>query len=111
MCPAYIRTILSATKRHNSTSDIYKSARSFYFWRWEGFHSSPLDTPATGGHTAPGDECGEVGGMRTGRGKQRYSDKTSPNTTSSAINPTRVDLGSHPGCCDGKLATNRPMRS
>jgi hypothetical protein len=34
------------------------------------------------------DECGAVGGMRIGREKPKYSEKTCPSATLSTTNPT-----------------------
>jgi hypothetical protein len=41
------------------------------------------------------------------QGKPKYSEKTCPNATLSTTYPTWHDLGSNPGRCSGKLATNR----
>jgi hypothetical protein len=53
------------------------------------------------------DECGAVGGMRIGKGNRKYSEKTSPNSTSSTTNPTWPDLGPIPARRSGKPATDR----
>jgi hypothetical protein len=53
------------------------------------------------------DECGAVGGMRIGRGKPKYSEKTCSSATLFITNPTWPYLASNPGRRDGKLATNR----
>jgi hypothetical protein len=34
------------------------------------------------------DECGAIGGMRIGKGKSKYSQKTCPSATVSTTNPT-----------------------
>jgi hypothetical protein len=41
------------------------------------------------------------------QGKPKHSEKTCPSATLSTTNPTWPDLGSNPGRCGGKLATNR----
>jgi hypothetical protein len=54
----------------------------------------------------PGDyDNGEFGGMKIGRGN-RSTRRTRPSTTLSTTNPTWPDLGSNPGRCGGKPATN-----
>jgi hypothetical protein len=66
----------------------------------------PLGTSATEwlNVPAPGDyDDGEFGGMKIGRGKPKYSEKTCPSTTLSTTNPTWPD----PGLRGGKPATNR----
>jgi hypothetical protein len=42
------------------------------------------------------DECGEVCGMRTGKGKLKYSERTCPNATLSTTNPTLTGLEPEP---------------
>jgi hypothetical protein len=55
---------------------------------------------------APDDgDCGEIGGMKIGRGK--YSEKTCSSAILSTTNPTWLDPGLNPGCRGGKSATNR----
>jgi hypothetical protein len=34
------------------------------------------------------DDCGAIGGIKIGMGKQKYSEKTCPSTTLSTTNPT-----------------------
>jgi hypothetical protein len=51
---------------------------------------------------APGDYDGETGGMMTGRGKPKYSEKTFPSAVLSTTNPTCPDMG----CRGGKPVTN-----
>jgi hypothetical protein len=46
-------------------------------------------------------------GMKIGRGKPKYSEKTCPNATLSTTNPTLLDQGLNPGRRDGEPATNR----
>jgi hypothetical protein len=41
------------------------------------------------------------------QGKPKYLEKTRPSATLSTTNPTWPDLGSNPGSCGGKPATNR----
>jgi hypothetical protein len=53
------------------------------------------------------DEYGAIGGMRIGRGKPKYSEKTCPSATLSTINDTWSDLESNPGRGGGKSATKR----
>jgi hypothetical protein len=52
-------------------------------------------------------DCGEIGGMKIGWGKPKYSGKTCPSTTLSTTNPTRLVQGLNPGLRGGKPATNR----
>jgi hypothetical protein len=50
-------------------------------------------------------DCGAVGGLKVDN-ETKYSEKTCPSATLSTTNPTWPDLGSNPGCCSGKPATN-----
>jgi hypothetical protein len=52
------------------------------------------------------DEFGAVGGMRIGRGKRSYLEKTYPSVTLFTTNPTLTDLGSNPDRRVGKPTTN-----
>jgi hypothetical protein len=53
------------------------------------------------------DECGAVGGIRTGRvNRTKYLKETCPSATLSTTYPTWLDLGSYPGRRGGKLETN-----
>jgi hypothetical protein len=72
---------------------------------------SPLGTSASIGllyqsFMVDDDECGAVGGMRIGRGKPKYSEKTCPSATLSTRNTTWPDLGSSPDRRGGKPARN-----
>jgi hypothetical protein len=51
-------------------------------------------------------DCGEIGGMKIGRGKPKYSEKACPSATLSTTNPTRLDPGLNQGRRGGKPATN-----
>jgi hypothetical protein len=51
-------------------------------------------------------DCGAVDGMRIGKEKQKYSEKTYPSAALSS-NPTWPGLRSNPGLRSGKPATNR----
>jgi hypothetical protein len=51
-------------------------------------------------------DCGEIGGIKTGRRKPKYSEKTCPSATLSTTNSTWVDPGLNPGRRGGKPATN-----
>jgi hypothetical protein len=71
---------------------------------------SPLGTAATSGllykpQMIDEGDCGAIGGMKIGRGKPKYSEKTC--ATLSTTNPTLPDPGSDPGRRGGKPATNR----
>jgi hypothetical protein len=69
---------------------------------WGGVKLSPPGTSATNWPIVPApgdigdDECGPVGGIGIGKGKN-YSEKTCPSATLSTTNPTWLDLGSNPG--------------
>jgi hypothetical protein len=52
-------------------------------------------------------DCGEIGGMKIGRVKPKYSEKTFPSATLSTTDPTWLDPGLNPGRRSGKSATNR----
>jgi hypothetical protein len=52
-------------------------------------------------------DCGEIGGMKIGRGNQSTRKKTCPSATLPTTNPTWLDPGLNPGCRGGKPATNR----
>jgi hypothetical protein len=52
-------------------------------------------------------DCGEIGGMKIGRGNRNTRRKTCPSTTLFTINPTWLDPGLNPGLRCGKPATNR----
>jgi hypothetical protein len=52
-------------------------------------------------------DCGEIGRMKIGRGKPKYSEKTYRSATLSTTNPTWLDPGLNPGHRGGKPATNR----
>jgi hypothetical protein len=52
-------------------------------------------------------DCGAIGGMKIGKGKPKYSEKTCPSATLSTKNTTWPDPGSNQGRHDGKPATNR----
>jgi hypothetical protein len=52
-------------------------------------------------------DCGEIGGMKTGSGKPKYSEKTCPSATFSTTNPKWPDPVLNPGRRGGKPATNR----
>jgi hypothetical protein len=52
-------------------------------------------------------DCGEIGGMKIGRVKAKYSDKTYPSATLSTTNSTWLDPGLNPGRRGGKAASNR----
>jgi hypothetical protein len=53
------------------------------------------------------DEREAVSGIRIGRGKQKYLEKTCPSATMSTTYTTCPHLGYNPGRRDGKAATNR----
>jgi hypothetical protein len=38
-------------------------------------------------------DCGEIGGIKIGKGKPKYSKKTCPSATLSNTNPTCLDQG------------------
>jgi hypothetical protein len=70
----------------------------------------PLGTSATKWPIvpAPGDcEDGEFGGMKTGRGNRKHSEKTCLSANLSTTNPTWPDLGSNLDRRGEKSATNR----
>jgi hypothetical protein len=70
----------------------------------------PLGTSATEWPIvpAPGDyDDGELGGMKIGMGKPKYSEKICSSATLSTTNPTWPDPGSNPGRRGRKPATNR----
>jgi hypothetical protein len=72
---------------------------------WGESKLCPLGTSATEWPIvpAPGDyDDGEIGGMKIGRWKTKYSEKTCPTT-----NPTWPDPGVNPGRRGWKPATNR----
>jgi hypothetical protein len=52
-------------------------------------------------------DCGEIGGMKIGRGNRSTQEKMCRSATLSATNPTWLDLGSNLGHHGGKPATNR----
>jgi hypothetical protein len=52
-----------------------------------------------------GGDCGEISGMKIGRGK--YSEKTCPSATLSTTNTTWLDPSLNPGRRGGKPATKR----
>jgi hypothetical protein len=52
-------------------------------------------------------DCGEIGGMKIGRGNRSTRKKTCPNAPLSTTNPTCLDPGLNPGRSGGKPATNR----
>jgi hypothetical protein len=52
-------------------------------------------------------DCGEIYGMKIGKGKLKYLEKTCPSATLSATNPTWLDPGLNPGHHGGKPVTNR----
>jgi hypothetical protein len=51
-------------------------------------------------------DCGEIGGMKIGRGNQSTRNKTFRSATLSTTNPIWLDPGLNPGHCSGKAATN-----
>jgi hypothetical protein len=51
-------------------------------------------------------DCGEIGGMKIGNGKPKYSEKPCPSAILSTTNPTCLDPGLNPGRRGGKPATN-----
>jgi hypothetical protein len=77
-----------------------------------GVRISPLGSAATTGpfyqpQMIYDGDCGAIGGMKIGKGKAKYSEKTCPSATLSTTNPTWPDPGSNPGRRGGKPATNR----
>jgi hypothetical protein len=52
-----------------------------------------------------GDECEAISGMKAGRGKQKYSEKTCPTDALSTTDPTWFDPGWNPDRRGGKPAT------
>jgi hypothetical protein len=84
---------------------------SFFLASWGGVRLSPLGRSATNWPIVPvpddigGDECGSVCGIRIGRGKRSTQRKPDP----MPLCPPQIphDLGSNPGRCGGKPATNR----
>jgi hypothetical protein len=84
---------------------------AWFLISWAGVRPSPLGTSATNWPivAAPDDRLW-VWSSRWNENcqeKQKYSEKTYPNATSSTTNPTWLDLGSNPGRRGGKPATNR----
>jgi hypothetical protein len=80
--------------------------RGFFFSSWGGVRQTPLRTSAINWPVVPTpvtDEYEEFGGMRIGRGNQVLRG----NLPLCPPQIPRDDLGSNPGCCSGKLVTNR----
>jgi hypothetical protein len=78
---------------------------------WRGVRLSLLGTSATISPMVPAPddrwgECGQVGGMRIGRGNRSYRRKPAP-VLLSTTNLTWPDLDSNPGRRSEKPATNR----
>jgi hypothetical protein len=85
-------------------------------WHWiiifSGVRLNPLGTAATIGllyqpQMIDDDDCGVVGGIKIGKGKPKYSEKTCPSATLSITNTTWSDPGSNPCRRGRKPATNR----
>jgi hypothetical protein len=79
---------------------------------WGGVRLSPLSTSATNWPIvpAPDDRWWWMWSSKWNenwQGKQQYSEKTCPSATLPTTNPTWIDMGSNPGRCRGKPATNR----
>jgi hypothetical protein len=76
-------------------------------WDWAHLVRRPLIGLLYQPRMIDDDDCGAVGGMRIGRGKPKYSEKTCSSANLYSINPTWLDVGSNPGRAGGKPATNR----
>jgi hypothetical protein len=84
----------------------------FFFIILSRVRLSPLGFAATTGllykpQMIGDNDCGEIVGMKIGRGNRSTRRKPSPSATLSTTNPTWLDPGSNPGRHDGKPATNR----
>jgi hypothetical protein len=71
----------------------YLKLHYYYFFIISVVELSLLDTAATSGllykpQMIDEGDCGAIGGMRIGRGKPKYLEKTCPSATLSLTNPT-----------------------
>jgi hypothetical protein len=61
----------------------------FFFYWWGGTFGTAATTGLLYQPQMIGDgDCGEIGGMKIGKGKPKYSEKTCSSATLSTTNPT-----------------------
>jgi hypothetical protein len=109
-CTLAVLWFLGDPVRYNSEK-CSVAALFLFSVSWVGVRPSPLVTSATNRPIvpAPDDRWWWMWSSRWNenwQGKPKYSEKTCPKATLSTTNPTWFDLGSNPGRCGGKPATN-----